>query len=145
MRFAGNAQLMDNQCNSRGLKMSHLNLFWPDISHAILKHFEIIYSKYLITVVCIVCFDPVPSRLCLEIYYQGDEKYPCLGNRVNKTSNNGHAYRHKERVRALYWLVKYWAGSLLLSSILVSATDYGCPVRKLPSLNGQKSIPIPNL
>ena len=48
VRFAGNAQLFDNQCNSRGLKMSHLNLFWPDISHAILKHFEIICSKYLI-------------------------------------------------------------------------------------------------
>ena len=62
VRFAGNAQLFDNQCNSRALKKSHLNLFLPDSSHAILKHFEIICSKYfltlLITVVWIVCFNP---------------------------------------------------------------------------------------
>ena len=79
VRFAGNAQLLDNQRNSRALKKSHLNLLWLDISHAILKQFEIIGSKYLITVVRIACFNPVPSRIFRAIYYQGDKKHPCVG------------------------------------------------------------------
>ena len=79
VRCAGNAQLLDNQCNSRAFKKSHLNLLWLEISHAILKQFEIIGSKYLITVVLIACFNPVPSRLFRTIYYQGDKKHPCVG------------------------------------------------------------------